>query len=276
MPIEPTDITPDEVMVTCIARQVEDREVVAQGIATPLIAAAYILARRTHAPNLYFMSAIGQGVCRYPAPISVLNVEELWLARSLTQVGFARAVTEGLPSMKPKEFFRPGQIDKHGNFNNIAIGKNIRTPRLRLPGVGGIPDVTTYLEKIYLYVPRHSRVTFVEEIDARAGLGYSPQRVCGTGPKYLVSDLGQFGFVDGIMTLMTIHPGVELDRIRRKTGFDLQISPDCRPTPLPTHEELELLRNEIDPLGIRKLEFMSGASRRQLLHEIINTEHTGM
>lgn len=266
------DITPDEIMVTCIARQIVDGEIVAQGIATPLVTAAYLLARKTHAPNLYFMSAIGQGVCRYPAAISVANIEELWLSKSLTNVGFVRAVTEGLTSLKPKEFFRPGQIDQFGNFNNIAIGKDIHKPRLRLPGVGGIPDVTTYLDKIHLYVPRHSKVTFVENIDIRSGLGYSPKRTRGSGPKYLVSDLGQFNFEEGEMTLVSIHPGVNIQKILRKTGFSLRISPECMQTPLPTLRELNFLRKEIDPLNIRKLEFLSGSSRRQLLHHILQAE----
>jgi hypothetical protein len=34
-------------------------------------------------------------------------------------------------------------------------------------------------------------------------------------------------------------------------------------------DELQLLRQEIDPLSIRKLESLSGAERRQLLREII-------
>jgi len=54
-------VTTDEVFVTCIARLLHDGETVAQGLATPLITAAYLFARRTHAPNLYFTSAIGQG-----------------------------------------------------------------------------------------------------------------------------------------------------------------------------------------------------------------------
>lgn len=58
------EITRDEYMAICISRQVVNDEIVAQGIATPLIAAAYLLARHTHAPNLYFVSAIGQGICR--------------------------------------------------------------------------------------------------------------------------------------------------------------------------------------------------------------------
>src|SRR4030066_2277201 len=142
------DITPDEYMVVCMSRQVRDVELVAQGIATPLVAAAYLLARHPHAPNLYFSSAIGQGICRQPAPMSLSHVERLWLDRSLVNVGFTRAVSEVLPTLRPLEFFRPAQIDLNGNFNNIAFGKDYHLPRLRLPGTGGIPDVTTYIDNI--------------------------------------------------------------------------------------------------------------------------------
>src|SRR4030065_1946605 len=114
------DITPDEIMVVCMARQVRDGEVVAQGIATPLVAAAYLLARHTHAPDLYFASAIGQGMCRKPAPLALSRVESLWLDQALTNVGFVTAACDALPRLRPKEFFRPAQVDAQGNFNNIA------------------------------------------------------------------------------------------------------------------------------------------------------------
>ena len=176
---EPTDITPEEIMVFCIARQVRDGEIVAQGLATPLVAAGYLLARSLHAPNLYFTSAIGQGVCRRPAPLGLTRIEALWLDRSLNNVGFVRAAADLLPRLQPKEFFRPAQIDAAGNFNNIAFGQDYRKPRLRLPGTGGIPDVTTYIREIHLYVPRHSRVTFVEKLDFLSGLGHHPDRRWG-------------------------------------------------------------------------------------------------
>ena len=191
------DITPDEIMVFCMARQVRDGEIVAQGLATPLVAAAYLLARHTHAPNLYFTSAIGQGVCRQPAPLGLTLVESLWLDRSMNNLGFVRAAADILPRLRPKEFFRPAQIDPAGNFNNIAFGKDYRHPRLRLPGTGGIPDVTTFIDDIYLYVPRHSRLTFVPQLDYLSGLGHNPARRLGSGPRYLVSDLGQFDFGGG-------------------------------------------------------------------------------
>ncbi|MBN2147446.1 MAG: hypothetical protein JW726_08655 [Anaerolineales bacterium] len=264
--------TPDEIMVVCMARQVHDGQIVSQGIATPLVAAAYLLAKKTHAPNLYFASAIGQGVCRYPAPMGISNIESLWLERSIRTSGFARAATEILPTLRPLEFFRPGQIDPAGNFNNIAFGKSYRQPRLRLPGSGGIPDVTTYLNDIHLYIPRHSRVTFVPRLDFLSGMGYHPSRIHGSGPRYLVTDLGQFDFARERMRLITYHPGVSLEEIQAHTGFALETAPNLAETPSPTADELMLLREEIDPLGIRCVEALGGAARRQALHDILAKE----
>lgn len=266
------DFTTDEIMLVCMARQIKDGELVAQGLATPLAAAAYLLARRTHAPNLYFASAIGQGLCRYPAPLSLSRVESLWLDRSLTNVGFVRAAADILPRLRPKEFFRPAQVDPWGNTNNIAFGDDYRCPRLRLPGTGGIPDVTTYIDDIYLYVPRHSRLTFVPKLDFHSGLGHHPSRRRGAGPVYLVTDLGQFDFANRRMRLTSVHPGVNIERIHAKTGFDLELAPQVETTPPPSVDELTLIRQEIDPLGIRRLELLSGAPRRLLLHEILARE----
>ena len=266
------EISSDEIMVVCIARQIHNGETVVQGLATPLVAAAYLLARMTHAPDLYFASAIGQSICRRPAPLGLTRVESLWLDRALLKASFATVAAEFLPSLRPKEFFRPAQIDPHGNFNNIAFGENYRCPRLRLPGTGGIPDVTTFINSTYLYVPRHSRLTFVPKVDFIAGLGHNPSRTRGAGPCYLVSDLGQFDFEDGIMRLVTYHPGVRVEQIQARTGFDLRLAPSLHETTLPTMTELRLLREEIDPLGIRRLEALGGSSRRQLLHEIVSIE----
>ncbi len=273
------EITPDEMMVICIARQISDGDVVAQGLATPLVTAAYLLARETHAPNLYFTSAIGQGICRQPAPMSITHIESLWLDRSLTSVGFVRAAADILPSLKPKEFFHPAQVDPSGNFNNVAFGHHYlneypHKARLRLPGTGGIPDVTTFINDIFLYVPQHSRITFVEKLDICSGLGHSIKRQAGQGPKALISNLGVFDFHNGRMRLVSYHPGVDLTEIQKRTGFPLELAPSIHETPLPTPKELDIIRNQIDPLSIRKLELLSGPDRKHLLLEILNRENS--
>jgi glutaconate CoA-transferase subunit B len=268
-----TDYTIDELISVCIARQVTDGDVLVQGIATPLVMAGYLLAKHTHAPHISFASAIGSALVDEPGAVGLTRVEELWLDRALVIFGFGQIACELLPRFQPKEFFRPAQVDAAGNFNNVVIGDDYRHPRMRLPGCGGIADVTTYYYEIRLYVPRHSRAVFVEQIDFVSGLGHSPARRHGAGPCYLISDLGQFDFADGQMRLIAPHPGVTVEKICAKTGFPLNIAPDLHETEPPAVEEVQLLREVIDPLGIRRLETVSGAMRKRILREILKNEN---
>ena len=266
--------TVDELMAVCISRQIEDGELVAQGIATPLSAAGYLLAKLTHAPNISFASAIGQAICSDWAPLGVATIEQLWIKQGLLSMGFVEVACDFLPRRAPTEFFRPGQVDAYGNFNNIYMGGSYSNPRLRLPGSGGIADVTVSSSRVYLYVPRHGRHTFVKELDFCSGLGHNPARVAGDGPRYLISDLGQFDFdpIDGCMRLVTLHEGVTLKRLLAKTGFAVRRPDNIPHTEPPGTEELRLLREVIDPLGTRILETLGGAKRKRKLHEILQKE----
>lgn len=266
------EFTIDELMVVCIARQVENGDVLAQGLATPLVAAGYLLAWRTHAPDACFASAIGQTICREGAPLRLARTETLWLDRAMNAFGFAAAVLDLMPSVPFKEYFRPGQVDPHGNFDNLAIGSDLRRPRLRLPGVGGIPDVTTYSHGVYLYVPKHSRVTFVGHVQRMTGLGHHAARRAGSGPVSMLTDLGMFDYPDGRMRVRSLHPGVDFETVQTHTGFELQRPASSETTPPPTDRELSLIRDEIDPLGIRRLEFLAGPERRLALKELLLAE----
>ena len=273
------DYTTDDLICSCISRQVQDGEVLAQGIATPLVAAGYLLAKHTHAPHVTFASAIGNVLCQKTAPLGLTHVEELWLGQALFYLDFAQVVCDLLPTLTPKEFFRPAQVDPSGQFNNVAIGDYYH-PRLRLPGCGGIADVTVFSPVVYLYVPSHSRAVFVEKLDFVSGLGVPTSDRPGRrlGPRLLISDLGVFDFAGGRMHLRSYHHGVPIEKIQQKTGFALEVDPDVQETPPPTVEEVRLLREVVDPLGIRELERMSGAQRRPRMRELVQqekTEHIG-
>jgi acyl CoA:acetate/3-ketoacid CoA transferase beta subunit len=268
-----SDYTLDELISVCISRQVVDGEVLAQGINTPLVMAGFILAKCTHAPNVRFASAIGQSLCEDWGPLGVGRMEDVWLERALYPAGFATAVAELLPQYHPKEFFRPAQMDAHGNTNNIVFGKDYRRPRMRLPGSGGIPDVSVQSETLHFYVPRHSPVTFVQQVDFISGLGHSDKRKKGSGPVYLVTDLGQFDWFEGRMRLTHLHPGVSIETVHRKTGFELLVADRLLETAPPDNTEIRLLRDVIDPLGVRKLEILGGAARKDLLRTILEAEN---
>jgi glutaconate CoA-transferase subunit B len=267
-----TNYTTDELMSVCISRQIVNGEVIGQGIATPLVMAGVILAKLTHAPDIYFASAIGGAMTRDWAPLSLVHVEKPWLDHALALVSFGQIACELLPHFKVKEFFRPAQIDRIGNFNNVFIGDDYNRPQMRLPGSGGIPDVTGYNDKAMLYVPRHSRAVFVDKVDFISGLGHTPDRITDIGARYCITNLGEFDFANGVLRLTTFHAGQSIEKVQAKTGFQLEIAPNAHETEPPTQEEVRMLREEIDPLNVRKMETFSGAQRKELIREILQRE----
>ena len=92
-----TSFTTDDLICACICRQVEDGEILAQGIATPLVAAGYLLAKYTHAPNATFASAIGNALCQEGAPLGLARAEELWLGQAVALISFGEAACELIP-----------------------------------------------------------------------------------------------------------------------------------------------------------------------------------
>lgn len=274
------EYTTAELLCCVIARTLRDGRVFAQGIATPLVSAGYQLALRTRTPNSLISYTVGNSVGVRRAPLRLSGFEDLTLGGALARWSFPEVVSELLPSLPITEWFRPAQVDPRGQFNNVAIGE-WRRPALRLPGCGGIADVTTYFDDFSLYVPRHSARVFVQHVDFVSGLGLpaaapgegSPH-AGGPGPRRVVTDLCVMVPRDGRLALESLHPGVALEEVQRETAFPLPAPEEIPVTEPPTGEELRLLRTEIDPLGVRDLEVLPQAERRQRLRRILAAERT--
>jgi glutaconate CoA-transferase, subunit B len=71
----------------------------------------------------------------------------------------------------------------------------------------------------------------------------------GGGPCRVITDMAVLGFDPGTHSalLLSLHPGVRLEELMENTGFPLHVPKLIPMTPLPTPEELRLLREEIDP-----------------------------
>ena len=59
------------------------------------------------------------------------------------------------------------------------------------------------------------------------------------------------------MRLRSVHPGVTVDDVVASTGFALLTDDPPEITRLPTAEELRLVREVLDPKGLRKKELAS-------------------
>jgi acyl CoA:acetate/3-ketoacid CoA transferase beta subunit len=72
----------------------------------------------------------------------------------------------------------------------------------------------------------------------------------------VVSNLAVFDFetATNTMRLRSVHPGVTVDEVVAATGFTLEIPDDVPTSREPTAEELRLIREVIDPRGLREAE----------------------
>jgi acyl CoA:acetate/3-ketoacid CoA transferase beta subunit len=63
-----------------------------------------------------------------------------------------------------------------------------------------------------------------------------------------------FATPDHAMRLRSVHPGVAVEDVTEATGFPLVVPDDLDETRLPTDEELRLVREVLDPTGLRRSE----------------------
>jgi acyl CoA:acetate/3-ketoacid CoA transferase beta subunit len=154
----------------------------------------------------------------------------------------------------------PSQLDSFGNMNISSIG-DYAQPKVQLVGVRGAPGNTTNHPTSY-WVPRHSTRVFVERVDRVCGVGYDSAAAAGPAAqrfhdlRRVVTGLAVLDFAteNRSMRLVSIHPGVTVEEVIEATGFPLTIDGDVTNTRLPTDEELQLIRDVIDPDSARERE----------------------
>ena len=106
---------------------------------------------------------------------------------------------------------------------------------------------------------RHDRHAFVPKVDFVCGAGFldggdsrTARGLPEGGPKLVVSPLGVFDFEpkSKAMRIKSLHPGVTLEAVTKATGFALVVDGTPPVTPMPTPEELAILRERVDGTGI--------------------------
>jgi glutaconate CoA-transferase subunit B len=238
--------TSDEMMAVAAARLLCDGTVCFVGIGLPSQAAN--LARRTVAPGLvlvYESGTIGAKPAVLPLSIgdgelaetadSVVSVPEIfayWLQAGRIDVGFLSAA----------------QIDRFGNLNSTVIGPYDQ-PDVRLPGAGGAPEIAANAGEVIVMLRQTPR-SFVAEIDFITSVGFGRdgqgrKGARGAGPTVVITDMGVLkpDPVSHELTLVAVHPGVEVDAVCGATGWELIVADVVEVGNAPTREELAVLRD---------------------------------
>jgi len=232
--------------VACADLFAHDGEILASPMGTmPLIGAR--LARLTSNPELLISDGEAYLLAETPA-LGATSPLEGWLPYG--------KVFDVVAAGTRHVVMGANQIDRFGNQNISCLGAHER-PTRQMFGSRGAPGNTANHRTSY-WVPRHAARVFVESVDFASGVGYD--RANGSAARFhdvhrVVTNLAVLDFAtdDRSMRLASVHPGVTVEQVQAETGFGLAVG-DPAVTREPTDEELTLLREVLDPNGVRNRE----------------------
>ncbi len=226
----PESFRQEELLVSVIADLIGDARHVAVGNASPIPAAAALLARERGGGRPY---------------VSLLQSRK---HNFFTSGGFELFDCAGQGRIDVF-FLSGGEIDGEGNINLVSIGDHDR-PTTRFPGSFGSAYLYYVVPKVILFRTAHSRRTLVPKVAFISAPGTSPPNVHRKGgPVALVTNRCLFAFESGKrrFRLQSVHPGHTIEEVSENTGFDFD-RPDRVPaTPAPDLETLRLLRQVVAP-----------------------------
>ena len=244
----PQGFTPNDMMTIAASRALKNDDVAFVGIGAP--SAACNVARLTHAPDITLIYESGTiGTAPDVLPLSIgdgelcdtavttVSVPEMfryWLQGGRITIGFLGAA----------------QLDRFGNINTTVIG-DYASPKTRLPGGGGAPEIASSAQEIYITMAQSKR-GMVEKIDFFTSFGHGEggdhrQRLgIGTkGPTLLITDLAIWKPDPGTkeFTVVSLHPGVTREQVQETCGWVVKFADRLEETPAPTALELSTLRD---------------------------------
>jgi glutaconate CoA-transferase subunit B len=235
-------------MTISAARALSNDDVCFVGIGAP--SAACNLARLTHAPDITLIYESGTiGTRPDVLPLSIGDGE--LAATSLTTVAVPEIFRYWLQGGRITVGFLGGaEMDRYGNLNTTVIGP-YGSPRVRLPGGGGAPEIASSCGRVFITM-RHSIRGLVEKVDFVTSLGFgatgverAARGITTQGPVLVITDLCLMEPEPEINELIvtSLHPEVTRAQVAEATGWDIRFAVDLDVTAPPTELELDTLRD---------------------------------
>lgn len=241
------EYTSAEMMTVTAARALQNGMACFVGIGLPSEAAN--LARLTHAPQVTLIYE--SGTLQTKPDVLPLSIGDGELCESaLTTVSVPEMFRYWLQGGKVDAgFLGTAQIDRYCNLNTTLIG-DYQSPKVRLPGGGGAPEIATNAGEVFITL-KHSPRAFVKDVDfittlgfGRDGKGRDNVPNIGRGPTRVITDLCVMkpDPDDHELTVVSLHPEVTREQVQEATGWEIRFAADLETTPEPSERELEVLR----------------------------------
>jgi len=273
-----TDYEIHELMTCRVAAEVDNDGVTVMGSFTPLAYASYMLAKLTHAKDAYLVGFDAVGMA--PVQLSFTGAEASAYKGAVCRWGMLTEINSiHLANHGGVEAVSSAQFDGSGAINLSAIGP-FEAPKVRLPGGAGAAEVIKMYRKMIAYFGNHNPRTLVDKVQFVTGtrwkVGDRAREEAGLqpGPIVVVTNLAVLvkDEDDRPFRIESVHPGVDVQTVVDNTGFELEVPAEVPTTAEPTPQQLDLLRNRIDPFGTVKFDFVSGKERLSYLRGILDAE----
>ena len=143
--------------------------------------------------------------------VSTPEIFRYWLQGGRIDVGFLGAA----------------QLDRFANINTTVVG-SYKNPKVRLPGAGGAPEISSSAKEVLIIVKQTKR-TFVEKLDFVTSVGFltggnsrASAGLPGNGPAAVITDLCILRPhpVSRELEVTSVHPGVNRESILKSTGWE--------------------------------------------------------
>ncbi len=244
-----------DLMINAMALEIENFNTVLHGVSSPLPVLAMGVARKTHAPDMAYISG-AEGVDPEIDRIYPSSFDARLNRNAVAYFGLHEAFDLAQRGELDVMFLGAAQVDRNGNTNLSLIG-DVERPKVQLPGGAASAFLMPITPKVVIWVSRHSNKVFVEEVDFVTGQGYNHRsEQYKVNEIVVISNLAVMNFKnpERVMQIQSYHPGHTVDEIKENTGFDLRVAPDATETPVPAQDIIELIEG-IDRDGVRRSEF---------------------
>jgi glutaconate CoA-transferase subunit A len=277
---DPSPPTPDERLVILIAAEFDNDSFASAGAVSPVANIAYRLAKRTHAPDMIIATYSCGHIDVAPTPLTLSLSESFDCQSAVAHRGGEDTYFDFYQSGSvTHEIVGAAQVDRKGRVNTLRIDRP-DGGFIRLPGQGGMADVANMHRTFIIYLPRQTSRALVETVDfvsaARGVMSAEDRQRMGyrDGPVKLFTNLCVMELLPdhGDLQVVELFPGVTRDEVQEASGFDLRFVDGIPTIAEPDIEILEILRDEIDPIGLRRLEFAAARDRDGLLDEVIQAD----
>lgn len=255
----PADNFSEREFVICqIARLVEDKYIYwVGGGGEPL--SSVLLAKRSHAPNLQYLTEDGVVGPEALVPFDPLQTMVASRAnyRALQWATMNYAADVAHLGYVDYGVLNSLQVDRYGNINSTVIGKYAGGEGRRFGGPGGADTIAALSWRTIVVTDQQKR-KFVERVDfisspgfldgpgSREKHGLPPD----TGPWRVYTPWAMYGYrSDCQLELQAVAPYVTVEQVLAEMSFKPHMASKIETMEVPTDDELLVLRTQIDVSG---------------------------